>query len=115
MVIALGGNALIREGETGAWTEQRRNALTAARAVAALRRAGHEVVLAHGNGPGGGARGAGGRRARPAWGAARRGPTRRVPRRGSRSGPPPLGPPPPPGCRGPRPPRARAGSGPWPP
>lgn len=51
MVIALGGNALIREGESGAWAEQRRNALSAARAVARLRRAGHEVVLTHGNGP----------------------------------------------------------------
>jgi carbamate kinase len=51
IVIALGGNALIREGERGSWGEQRRNALSAARAAARLRRAGHEVVLAHGNGP----------------------------------------------------------------
>lgn len=51
IVIALGGNALIREGERGGWDEQRRNALSAARAAARLGRAGHEVVLAHGNGP----------------------------------------------------------------
>jgi carbamate kinase len=51
MLIALGGNALIREGEHGAWSEQRRNALSAARAVAQLHDAGHEIVLAHGNGP----------------------------------------------------------------
>jgi carbamate kinase len=51
IVIALGGNALIREGERGGWDEQQRNALSAARAAARLRHAGHEVVLAHGNGP----------------------------------------------------------------
>lgn len=51
ILIALGGNALIREGERGAWDEQRRNALSAASAAARLRRAGHEVVLTHGNGP----------------------------------------------------------------
>jgi len=51
LVIALGGNALVREGERGGWDEQRRNALSAARAAARLRRAGHEIVLAHGNGP----------------------------------------------------------------
>jgi carbamate kinase len=51
ILIALGGNALIRAGERGTWDEQRRNALEAARAVAELRTAGHEVVLAHGNGP----------------------------------------------------------------
>jgi carbamate kinase len=51
ILIALGGNALIREGERGTWPEQQANALEAARAAAGLRRAGHEVVLAHGNGP----------------------------------------------------------------
>jgi len=51
VVIALGGNALIRAGERGHWDEQRRNALSAARAAARLRRAGHQIVLAHGNGP----------------------------------------------------------------
>jgi carbamate kinase len=51
ILIALGGNALIRAGERGTWEEQRRNALVAARAVAELRADGHEVVLAHGNGP----------------------------------------------------------------
>jgi carbamate kinase len=50
-MIALGGNALIRAGERGTWEEQRRNALVAARAVAELRADGHEIVLAHGNGP----------------------------------------------------------------
>jgi carbamate kinase len=51
ILIALGGNALIRAGERGTWDEQRRNAIVAARAVVELRAAGHEVVLAHGNGP----------------------------------------------------------------
>jgi carbamate kinase len=51
ILIALGGNALIRAGERGTWEEQRDNALLPARAVAELRRAGHEVVVAHGNGP----------------------------------------------------------------
>jgi carbamate kinase len=51
ILIALGGNALIRESQRGTWAEQQDNALDCARAVARLRRAGHEVVLAHGNGP----------------------------------------------------------------
>ena len=51
ILIALGGNALIREGERGTWTEQRANALSCAGSMAALARAGHELVVAHGNGP----------------------------------------------------------------
>ncbi len=51
VLIALGGNALIREGERGTWDAQSANALTAARGIVAARHAGHEVVLAHGNGP----------------------------------------------------------------
>ena len=51
ILIALGGNALIREGERGSWAEQRSNALSAADTVARLCRAGHQVVLTHGNGP----------------------------------------------------------------
>jgi carbamate kinase len=51
ILIALGGNALIREGERGTWEEQQALALSCARTVSNLRRAGHEVVLAHGNGP----------------------------------------------------------------
>jgi carbamate kinase len=50
-LIALGGNALIREGERGTWPEQQANALACANAIAQLARAGHEVVVAHGNGP----------------------------------------------------------------
>lgn len=51
ILIALGGNAIIRAGERGAWSEQQANVLETARAAAALRHEGHEVVLAHGNGP----------------------------------------------------------------
>jgi carbamate kinase len=50
IVIAFGGNALIRETERGTWLEQTENALEAARAIARLGRA-DEVVLTHGNGP----------------------------------------------------------------
>ena len=50
LVIAFGGNALIREDERGTWPEQTAHALEAARAVARLARA-HQVVLTHGNGP----------------------------------------------------------------
>jgi carbamate kinase len=51
ILVALGGNAVIREGERGTWAQQQANVREVAQAVAALRRAGHEVVLAHGNGP----------------------------------------------------------------
>ncbi|MEA2253916.1 MAG: carbamate kinase [Solirubrobacteraceae bacterium] len=50
IVIAFGGNALIREDERGTWLEQTQHALEAARALARLGRA-DEVVLTHGNGP----------------------------------------------------------------
>jgi carbamate kinase len=50
-VVALGGNAFTREGETGTYAEQTRNAAEMARAVLALRRARWNVVLVHGNGP----------------------------------------------------------------
>jgi carbamate kinase len=51
IVVAIGGNALIRAGEDGTWPEQLRNAHQIAEAVLALRAAGHDVVLTHGNGP----------------------------------------------------------------
>jgi carbamate kinase len=50
MVIAFGGNALVREDERGTWGEQSGHALEAARAIARLSRS-DEVVLTHGNGP----------------------------------------------------------------
>jgi carbamate kinase len=50
IVIAFGGNALIREDERGTWSEQTAHALEAARAIARVARA-HQVILTHGNGP----------------------------------------------------------------
>jgi carbamate kinase len=51
IVIAIGGNALIRAGEDGTWERQLRNAGPIAREIVAMRAAGHELVLTHGNGP----------------------------------------------------------------
>lgn len=51
IVVALGGNALWADGQRGTWAQQLANATVAARAVVSLQRAGHHVVLTHGNGP----------------------------------------------------------------
>jgi len=51
LVVALGGNALIRRGQPGSTEVQRENLLTAARALVALQGRGHQLVLTHGNGP----------------------------------------------------------------
>jgi carbamate kinase len=51
LLLALGGNALSRDDQRGTWEEQRENARLVARLVARLHRAGHRVVLTHGNGP----------------------------------------------------------------
>ena len=51
IVIAVGGNALIRADQAGTWPEQLQNVREIAEAVLALRAEGHEVVLTHGNGP----------------------------------------------------------------
>ena len=50
-VVALGGNAITRGGQSGTYDEQAANARAMARAVCALRDAGWNVVLVHGNGP----------------------------------------------------------------
>jgi len=50
VVIAFGGNALIREQERGTWPEQLEHALEAARVMVALSRT-EQLVLTHGNGP----------------------------------------------------------------
>ncbi len=50
VVIALGGNALLRRGEPADAATQRANIVRAVRAVAAVARH-HEVVVTHGNGP----------------------------------------------------------------
>jgi carbamate kinase len=51
IVIAIGGNAITREGQRGTWDEQRANARVVARELVQLKRHGHEIVLTHGNGP----------------------------------------------------------------
>lgn len=51
VVIALGGNALLRRGEPLTADNQRANVKQAAVAVAAVVKAGHCVVICHGNGP----------------------------------------------------------------
>src|SRR3954471_8545382 len=51
IVIAVGGNALLKENQRGAWAGQPHSAAPAPEAVVALRREGHQVVLTHGNGP----------------------------------------------------------------
>ncbi len=50
VVVALGGNALLRRGEPLDMTVQRRNLECAAQAIAELARA-HALVVTHGNGP----------------------------------------------------------------
>lgn len=51
IVVALGGNAITREGEAGTYEEQEANARRMARAVARMVESGHRVVVTHGNGP----------------------------------------------------------------
>jgi carbamate kinase len=51
IVIALGGNALLRRGEPMNTDVQRKNVKIAATAIAPLAAAGHGIVVVHGNGP----------------------------------------------------------------
>jgi len=50
VIVALGGNALLRRGQTADVTTQRGNVAAAVTAVAQLAQA-HQVVVSHGNGP----------------------------------------------------------------
>jgi carbamate kinase len=51
VVIALGGNAILKRGEPMTVNNQRLNVKRAAEAIAKVIDAGHEVVITHGNGP----------------------------------------------------------------
>ncbi len=51
LLIAIGGNSLIRAGEKGTVREQLNNARRTAAAVVELVRAGYRIVITHGNGP----------------------------------------------------------------
>jgi carbamate kinase len=50
-VVAVGGNALLAQGEVGTYDDQRANAVEMARSIGALLDAGWRVVVVHGNGP----------------------------------------------------------------
>jgi carbamate kinase len=50
IVVALGGNALLKRGEPQTLEVQRRNARVAAQAIATIAN-GHELIVTHGNGP----------------------------------------------------------------
>ena len=50
-VVALGGNALTREGQRGTQEEQYENARAMARSVRSLIRQGWRIIIVHGNGP----------------------------------------------------------------
>lgn len=51
VVTALGGNALLRHGQPLAAAAQRANVKTTAEALARIVRAGHQLIVTHGNGP----------------------------------------------------------------
>lgn len=51
LLIAIGGNSLIRAGQSGSVSEQMENANTTCRHVAKLAGQGHQIVITHGNGP----------------------------------------------------------------
>jgi len=51
ILVAVGGNALIRVGQKGTAQEQFENAVETAQAIVRLIKGGHRVVLTHGNGP----------------------------------------------------------------
>ncbi len=51
ILIALGGNAILKEGEKGTFEEQQVNIASTARHIAKLVKKGHDVVITHGNGP----------------------------------------------------------------
>ena len=51
ILLAIGGNSLIRAGEKGTIAEQLANARRTAREIAGLIRDGYRIVLTHGNGP----------------------------------------------------------------
>lgn len=51
VVVALGDCALVKCGEEGSIADQRRNLVAAARSLAQLERAGHELVVTHGSEP----------------------------------------------------------------
>jgi len=51
IVVALGGNALLKRGEPMTAEQQRTNVRHAAKSLAELIAAGHQIIITHGNGP----------------------------------------------------------------
>jgi carbamate kinase len=51
IVLALGGNALIKEGQKGTITEQYANAYEVLKSIAELIKQGYKISITHGNGP----------------------------------------------------------------
>ncbi|MHA1617502.1 MAG: carbamate kinase [Candidatus Njordarchaeales archaeon] len=51
IVIALGGNALLKKGQRGTYEEQLRNATRTAKFLGDIIQEGYEVIITHGNGP----------------------------------------------------------------
>jgi carbamate kinase len=51
IVVAVGGNSLIRAGQRGTITEQRENARLTAECIAGIAKRGYSLVVTHGNGP----------------------------------------------------------------
>jgi len=51
VVVALGGNAILRRGEKGTFEEQYRNVCDTVKRIADLVQDGYRVVITHGNGP----------------------------------------------------------------
>ncbi len=51
IVVALGGNALLKRGEPMTAEQQRTNVRHAAKSLAELIEAGHQIIVTHGNGP----------------------------------------------------------------
>ncbi|MGM0603443.1 MAG: carbamate kinase [Bacillota bacterium] len=51
LTIALGGNAILRPGEKGSYSEQFANVYSTCRQIGLLALRGHEIIVTHGNGP----------------------------------------------------------------
>lgn len=51
VVVALGGNAILKPGQRGTIAEQRENVARASAQIASMLRSGLDVVITHGNGP----------------------------------------------------------------
>jgi carbamate kinase len=51
ILVALGGNALIKQGQIGTAEQQQENAENASKEIVTLLKAGHRILITHGNGP----------------------------------------------------------------